>query len=630
MPFGYTGRILRVDLNSNTTGVERPPESFYRKYLGGQGIGLYYLLREMAPGADPLGPGNILTLSLSVVTGSRISGQSRVMVNAKSPLTGGIGDAQAGGYWPAEARAAGFDAIIIRGRAQRPVYLWIHDAEAELRDAEHLWGLVTGDAEELIRQELKDPKIQVMQIGPAGEKLVRYASIMNMSNRAAGRTGLGAVMGSKNLKAVAVRGTMRPEIADKGALAELVRWGRSHFEESDVYGLGLFGTSEGVAPQNDDGGLPAYNWRSGVFDGYKALDGTTMSESILKGRDTCYACIVRCKRVVEVTEGPFQVDPRYGGPEYETLAAFGSYCGVSDLAAVSRANQICNMYGLDTISTGAVIAWAMDCFENGLLGPGETGGIELRFGNAQAMVQVTEMIARRQGVGDLLAEGMDRAAVNLGAELTDLAVSVKANPLPAHMPQVKRSLALIYAVNPYGADHMAHEHDPAYSEYPDRMAELGLHDAQPDTVLNEEKVRFAVLTQRVYSLLNTVGLCQFVWGPSFQLYSTGQVAELVRAVTGWDVNLWELTKAGERSLNMMRLFNVREGFSRKEDVLPKKLFQPLEGGPSHGLRVTAEELDAAVPLYYAMCGWDQEGRPGKAKLVELGLAWALEEPERPT
>jgi aldehyde:ferredoxin oxidoreductase len=625
MPYGYNGKILHVDLTNGTLRVEEPPESFYRKYLGGQGIGMYYILKEMPAGADPLGPENVLAITLSVVTGAPVSGQSRVMANAKSPLTGAIGDAQAGGFWPAEAKATGFDAFIIKGKAEKPVYLWVKDGQAELRDAGHLWGAVTGEAEATIREELGDPKIEVMQIGPGGEKLVRYACLINMSNRANGRTGMGAVMGSKNLKAIAVRGGDKPQVADRKALAEIARWGAQNFEESDVYGLGVHGTAEVLSYQQETGGLPTRNWDSGVFEGYIALDGVTMSNTILKERDTCYACVVRCKRVVEIAEGPFKADPLYGGPEYETLATFGSYCGVDDLAAVSRANQLCNMYGLDTISAGATIAWAMDCYEQGIITAEDTGGIELGFGNAEAMVELTEMIGKREGFGDLLAEGMALAAEKFGPEAEALVTAVKGNPMPAHMPQVKRSLALVYAVNPYGADHQSSEHDPSYKGYPDRMAELGLTDPQSGKVLNAEKVRFAVYTQQLYSLLNTVGVCQFVWGPSWHLYGPGQLVEMMRAVTGWNVSLWELMKAGERSVNMMRAFNAREGLTSAEDKLPHKLFKPLTGGRSDGVAVTKEEMAAALPTYYAMCGWDAEGRPTPAKLEELGIAWVVDE-----
>ena len=386
MPNGYHGKILHVNLTDRTLATEEPPEAFYRMYMGGSALNLHYLLKEMAPGVDPLGPDNILGLSVGVATGAPISGQSRMTANAKSPLTGAIGDSQCGGFWPAELKFAGFDAIIVRGKASSPVYLWVHNGKAEIRDASHLWGKVTGDVEKTIREELGDQKIEVMQIGPAGEKLVRFACLINMCNRANGRTGMGAVMGSKNLKAVAVRGNQKPAIADKEALTELGRWGFKAFPNSGVAGLGKYGTAGVVSVQQTMGGLPTFNFSSGVFDGWKTIDGPTMYESVLKGRetgkqdqegrDTCFGCLIRCKRVVEIQEGPYKVDPLYGGPEYETVATLGSYCGVDDLAATCKANEICNKYGLDTISCGATIAWAMEAFEAGALTSKDTGGIE--------------------------------------------------------------------------------------------------------------------------------------------------------------------------------------------------------------------------------------------------------------
>jgi len=327
---------------------------------------------------------------------------------------------------------------------------------------------------------------------------------------------------------------------------------------------------------------------------------------------------------VEVTEGPFQVDPRYGGPEYETLATMGSYCGVSDLAAVSRANQLCNMYGMDTIACGATVAWAMDCFEHNLITAEQTGGIELRFGNAEAMVQMVELIGRREGFGRLLGEGATRAAETLGVG-QDLVVAVKKHDFPAHMPQVKRSLALIYAVNPFGADHQSHEHDPSYKWYPDRMAELDLLDPQPNKVLNAEKVRFAYYTQCLYSCLDSLSVCQFVFGPSWHLYGPSQLVDAVRAVTGWNVSLWELMKVGERRLNLLRAFNAREGVGAEVDTVPPKLSVPLMGGKSDGVLVTAEEVEAAKALYYRMAGWDEDGHPTRAKLEELALGWVANE-----
>jgi len=629
MPYGYNGKILKVDLTGRTWTVDEPGEDFYRRYLGGSGIGLHYILKETPVGADPLGPDNVLSFAVGVTTGAAFSGNARICANARSPLTGAIGDSQAGGFFPAELKAAGYDAIILKGCASSPVYLWIKDGEVEIRDASHLWGHSTGETEDLLRRELGDPKIEITEIGPAGEGLARLACITNMACRAHGRNGLGAVMGSKKLKAIAVRGTRPPKPADPEALKELAQWGaRNVPSNSSTAGLQADGTARILDNQHFDGGLPTRNWTSGVFEGYEKITGETMTATILKGRDTCYACATRCKRVVEVKEGRFQVDPRYGGPEYETAATFGSYCGVDDLAAVAKANELCNRYGLDTIGTGATIAWAMDCFERGLITSADTGGMELRFGNAEAMVALVEQMAFRRGFGEILADGSARAARILGRGAESLVTAVKGAELPAHMPEVKRSLGLIYAVNPFGADHMSSEHDPSYAPSAGRrdrtrLAYLGLRDPQPDRALNEEKVRFAWITQKMFSIADTLCLCQFDWGPAWQLYGPEQFAPLVKAVTGWDITLEELMLAGERRINMMRQFNAREGFTRRDDVLPPKVLQPKVGGASDGVAVTVAELEAAKDAYYRIAGWDPvTGNPTPERLEALGIGWA--------
>lgn len=636
MPHGYNGKILHVNLTTGDLTIEEPEEKFYRKYMGGSALGLYYLLKEMPAGVDPLGPDNILALCLSVMTGTPISGQSRMTAVAKSPLTGGIGDSQCGGFFPAEMKFAGFDAIIIRGRAEKPVYLWIHNGQAELRDASHLWGRITGEVEASLKEELGDDRIEVLQVGPAGENKVRFAAIINMSNRANGRTGMGAVMGSKNLKAVVVRGNSKPTVADKATLNELARWGAAEVPESDVAGLGKYGTAETTGAQQRAGGLPTYNFNSGVFDGWEAIDGTTMYDTILRGagkgdqdrygRDTCYSCTVRCKRVVEITEGPYKVDPHYGGPEYETTSTFGNYCGVSDLAAIAKANEYCNKYGMDTISCGATIAWAMECFEEELINLEDTGGIELRYGNAEALVKMTEMIAKREGFGNILAEGSARAAAQIGRGTEEFLITSKSQETPAHMPHTKRSLAVIYAVNPFGADHQSHEHDPGYRYYPERMAQLGLQDPQPKLALNPEMVRFAMVTQHLYSAMDSINVCQFVFGPAWQLYDSNQLVQAARAVTGWEVSLYELMQVGERRLNMLRAFNAREGIGREADTLPKKFFKrPLKGGKTDGYVLDYDEWRQAVDTYYAMCGWDVgTGYPTRAKLEALGISWVAD------
>jgi aldehyde:ferredoxin oxidoreductase len=636
MPHGYNGKILHVNLTTGDLSVEEPDEHFYRKYMGGSAMGMYYLLKEMPAGADPLGPDNMLALCLSVMTGTPISGQSRMTSVAKSPLTGAIGDAQCGGFFPAEMKFAGFDAILIKGKAERPVYLWIHEGQVELRDASHVWGRITGEVEAILKQELGDDKIEILQVGPAGEKGVRFAALMNMSNRANGRTGMGAVMGSKNLKAVVVRGNNKPSVADTKALSQLARWGATHVSESDVAGLGKYGTAETTGAQQQVAGLPSYNFNSGVFDDWEAIDGPTMYDTILRGategkqdrygRHTCYSCAVRCKRVVEITEGPYRVDPHYGGPEYETTSTFGNYCGIGDLAAISKANELCNKYGMDTISCGATIAWAMECFEEELITIQDTGGIELSYGNVPAMVHMVELIAKREGFGDLLAEGSARAAARIGRGTEEILVTGKNLELPAHMPHTKRTLALIYAVNPFGADHQSHEHDPGYEPYPERMAQLGLHDPQPDLALNPEMVRYAMITQHLYSAMDSINVCQFVYGPAWQLYSANDLVKAAQAVTGWNVTLYELMQVGERRLNMMRAFNAREGIGREADTLPKKFFKrPLKNGKTEGYMLDYDEWQQSLDTYYKMSGWDIEtGHPTRTKLEALGIAWVAD------
>lgn len=614
-----------VDLETNRLWTESLDDPTYRRYPGGSALAVYLLLKHMPQGAAPLDRDNVLVFAVSPLTGLPISGQSRVAVSARSPLTGAVGDSQAGGFFPAQMRAAGADAIVFLGKAPEPVYFWLQNGQGELRPARHLWGKGTGEVQNLIRGELADDKVQIAQIGPAGENRVLYASIINNASRANGRTGMGAVMGSKNLKAVAVRGTEYPRPVLGDEFKALVKRSRTIFDQDrGMQYFGKYGTSGLVAAQNGRGGLPTRNWAAGYFAEAGEIEGEKLYDTCLKERDTCYGCFIRCKRVVEI---PGEVDPVYGGPEYETIAAFGSYCGISDLKAVCRASALCNEYGLDTISAGATIAWAMECSEKGLL---DDGGLNLKFGNGAAMLKTLAMIAKRQGIGELLAEGSKRAAEQLGEEARELTVTVKGNELPAHMPQIKRSLALIYAVNPFGADHESSEHDGALlSEVGTgerrHLQEMGIMDRLPTTDLSPAKVKFAFYTQIFYSLLDTLGLCQFVWGPSWQMHGPEDTVELVRCATGWNVSLWELMKAGERRLNLLRAFNAREGIGREEDVLPKKLFKPLGAGPSKDWKVEEGEFAEALELYYAMAGWNvSNGFPTKGKLEELDLGWVGE------
>ncbi len=595
-------------------------------------MGMYYLLKEMPPHTDPLSPAAILTFFTGIPTGLPISGQSRLNANARSPLSGAVGDSQCGGFFPAQVKFAGFDGIVVRGQAAQPVYLYLHDGQAELCPADHLWGKNTDEAEDLIKAELGNPKLEVLQIGPAGEKQSLLAAMMNMRSRANGRNGLGAVMGSKRLKAIVAKAGVSLAAADRAAVTGMQRQGTKSIDQiPDVKGLGLNGTADVVAFQNSIGSLPTYNYNMGQFDQFSTLCGDHMTDTILVGRETCFSCTVRCKRAVETEYGGTQVRRTFGGPEYETIGTMGSYCGVSDLRVVALASQMCDAAGMDTIGAGATIAFAMECFENGLLTLEDTGGIDLHFGNADALIAVLGQMARREGFGALLADGSARAAEKFGPRSLEYLVTVKKTELPAHAPQAKRSLGLIYAVNPFGADHQSSEHDPMYEEgglphYYERLGLLGLNQVQQPGSMTDEKVRFAYLSEVFYSALDTYCLCQFVWGPAWSLYGPKEMAEMLSAATGWDVTIEEIMQVGARRLNMLRAFNAREGYDRADDTLPRKFSRPVQGtGPTAGAVIRPEDLEHYKDVYYGLAQWDvATGNPTPARLAELGLDWIAE------
>jgi aldehyde:ferredoxin oxidoreductase len=624
MPNGYNGKVLRVDLSTKETRVEEPGEKVYRQYLGGGALSLYYLLRELRPGVDPLGPDNILVFSASVLTGSLPApGMNKYTVAAKSPLTGGFGESEAGGWWAPELKAAGYDAILIHGKAPQPVYLWIHDGQVEIRDAGHLWGKVTGEVQQILKRDLGDDRVRVLQIGPAGEKLVRYACIMNELKHFNGRCGLGAVMGSKNLRAIAVRGQKAPEPFDRDMASGILKAVHESYKE-DPAGLGALGTAR-VPPILSAGGiLPTKNFITGSFEKAEAISGKRLAETILKGRGTCHGCYIRCKREVEAHH-PYAIDPAYGGPEYETIAAIGSLLEIGDLEAICKGNELCAQWGIDSISFGTTAAMAMECFEKGILKPKDTGGLELRFGNAEAMLKLIELVARREGIGDLLAEGAEVAAKKIGKGAQKYALHIKGQPLPMHEPRGKKSLALAYAVSPTGADHLENPHDPFFEKEGGLkdIHPFGILDPLPALDLGAQKVRMFAYLQQYYNWLNSIGLCIFVAKP-FGPFTVTQLVEYTRAITGWDTSLWEALKVGERHSAMARIFNLREGIGSKDDCLPDRLHKGLEGGPLKGKKIDRREFAKALEMYYGMMGWDpKKGIPSQYKLEELNIGWAL-------
>ena len=618
MSFGYHRRILRVNLTEGQITIETPDDVFYRRYLGGAGFIAYYLLKEVPPGTDPLGPENRLVFACGPLTGAPLAGSGRNAIGARSPLTGAMGESDVGGFWGAELKAAGFDGVIVEGQASSPVYLWVHDGEAELRNASHLWGLENKATHTAIREELGEKRARVALCGPAGEKLVRYAAIVADLKHVAGRTGLGAVMGSKKLKAVAVRGTGKLPLADPTQVGTLARWLRENYRDL----MGQFpdlGTGISVVPYNRAGALPVHNFRDGHLDSADVLGHEGLAEHVVVRMESCYACVISCKKVAVLDE-PYPVDPAYGGPEYETAASLGSNCGVTDVYAVTKASERCNALGLDTISVGGTIAFAMECFEEGLLTPEDTGGLDLRFGNAEAMLELLELIAARQGIGDLLAEGTKRAAERIGDGAERFALHVKGQELPYHDPRIQHGLGLGYAVSYTGADHCHSAFDSNYEQEPsmEGVRNLGVLEPMPAAWLGPEKVRAILYGGLRLHLNNCLCLCGFL------PYSNNQVVEAVRAVTGWDTNAWELWKAAERLVTMARAFNVRQGFTPADDRLPPRLAKPL-GPDGPGKPIDPAAVEAALPLYYEMMGWDPvTGVPRAAKLYELGIGWVTE------
>ena len=626
MANGFWGRILRVDLTSGRISVDEHDEKFYRRYMGGRGIVAHYLLKEVPPGCDPLGPDNVLVFAASVLTGTAIPGTARNSAGAKSPLTGGYGEGEGGGDWGVKLRWAGYDGLVITGQSQKPVYLWINNETAELRDASRIWGLGAYEAQEAIREEVGDRRAAAAMIGPGGERLIRYACIALGLHDFIGRAGMGAVMGAKKLKAIAVNGKARPEVADKQGVTAIARWLRNNYEAS----LGTMtdmGTARVLPVLNAAGGLPTHNFREGSFEGYETLSGRHMTDTILVDRKSCPTCPVHCKRVVEVKEKGMTVSRRYGGPEYETLSSFGSNCGISDIKVVAKANEICGENTLDTISTGMMISGAMECAEKGLLSRDLIKDLDLRFGSAEGMLGLLNQIVNRQGLGDILAEGPKGLEEKLGKEAASCFHHIKGQPVPLHEPRWKTGMGLGYALSPTGAEHVANIHDHLYSseEAPTFAVaqKMGILDPVDALELSPAKARLWVYLTLARSLSNSACVCIFM------PYSSDQIADQVKAVTGWNISHWELLKATERALNMARAFNAREGFRADEDMLPDRFFEPLEGGALEGKSIDRQQFSETRKLVYDMLGWDrQTAWPKRWKLYELGLDWLVEELEK--
>lgn len=620
---GFVGKILKVNLSQLTFEVVEKDEYFYRTFMGGSAMASYFLLTEMDGGVDALGPDNVLVITTSILTGTPLAGANRYTVAAKSPLNDGFGESEAGGFFSVELKKAGFDAVVFKGKAPKPVYLWVRDGEVELRDASHLWGQDTGFAQDTIRLELEDEKIQMIAIGQGGENLVRYASVIQDLRHANGRSGMGAVFGSKNLKAVAARGTQKLEFAHPEKLKELNSYFARNMKDHPVCQILKEGGTLGwdMEDLDADGVLPTRNFKGGSFDRVESVSFNRMTETVLSGRDTCYACPIRCKQ--EAAGGKFDIDRRFGGPEYETSGAFGPNMLVDDIEVIAKAHELCNRYSLDTIEAGMAITFAMECFENGILTAEEMDGYELKFGNGEAALEMVKKIAFREGFGDLLAEGAWRMAEKIGKGSEKFVMTVKKQAFAMHEPRGKNNIALAYALSATGADHIEAAHDMPFEEgrwaVPD-LYPIGLLKGVPARALTPRKIRSFFYNQQIYSFLNSLSLCFFTAGPA-RLFRLNHVVEMVAAATGWETSLFEIMMLGERTNTLARLMLTREGLTRKDDELPDRLYEPLETGVLTGTALDRLEMRKALDLYYEMAGWDVEtGVPREARLHMLNIA----------
>lgn len=631
---GTHGKIIHVDLTLQEHWVEPLPDDVYRLLVGGRALVAYFLLRDTPAEVEPLSPENLLIFAPGILQGTNLSGSGRHGLGAKSPLTGAIASSEVGGWWGHEFKRTGYDALLVHGRSEAPVYLWIKDQKVEIRDAQHLWGQKTYPTEQRIRHELQDDRVRIAQVGPAGENLVRYAAVMHDVTRAAGRNGIGAVMGAKNLKAVAVRGTKNVPIADRPGMLKTARWFSKNYKnlmDWAVKGIGQ-GTQGSLTHLAHTGGLPTKNFGKPVFENADLLSGDRNYEMLLKDRDTCQACPVACKQVFEYEdEDPNRtLNPEYGGPEYESMGAFGPICLVDDNIAVAKANELANAYGLDSISTGMSIGFVMECFEHGVITTKDTGGIVFRWGDANLLVKAVEMIAKREGFGDIMAEGVARMSKQFGPRSDPFNIIVKGQELPMHEPRLKAALGVGYATSPVGADHMMNLHDTAFTR-PGRGIER-VNSALPEnehieplsnTLLSEEKMRLFHLEVNWAHFQDCALSCLFY------PYDYAQLAKVLSDVTGIDYTIQDILDVGARAQTLCRIFNYREGFSLEDDTLPKRVRTSFQEGPLKGIEISDEDFNWAKGRFYELMSWDPEsGAPTEACIEALQLKRLLNNSHR--
>lgn len=609
---GIWNKIIRVNFTENIISIESLDESIWRKYLGGSGLGAKMLYDEVDPKIDPLGEENKIYFFTGPFCGSSIPTSGRHGAVSKSPLTNGFAESDIGGYWGFELKRAGFDGIILEGKADKPVYVYIDNDDVSIRDAGNLWGKGTIDTDELLKEELGQD-IQVMVIGQGGEKLVRYASIMTdgKDSRALGRCGIGAVMGSKNVKAVVVKGSKDVQFSNPELLKESIKEVALGIREKGT-GLNKFGTAGGVIGHESYGNFPLKNWELGRWEeGAQKISGQRMSETILTGKYRCKTCIIGCGRVVKIDEGPYK-GVEGGGPEYETLGMLGGMCLVDNLEAIAYGNQLCNQYGIDTISTGASISFAMEIFEKGIISEEDTNGLELKFGDEKILIQLIKMIGEREGFGKVLGEGVRMAAEIIGGNAVEYAIHVKGLEPPAHDARAYNGLALSYATSNRGACHVA-GFTHGY-ERTNTFPELG-YDKPHDRHQVDGKAEFVIKFQNLMGVVDSIKVCKFAISSGMKIKS---LLDWLNYVVGWDdYTQEELLKAGERIYNVKRLFNVGCGMSRKDDTLPLRHQTFKREG--EGLIVNLPPIGRMLSDYYQIRGWDEIGIPTNKKIEELEI-----------
>lgn len=609
--YGYAGKILHVDLNTGKTRAEPLNEKNAQKYVGGIGLGMRLWLDNSKPNVDPLSPENPLILALGPVSGTMFptGGNGHAFIS-KSPETGAVGEAVSHGTFGAELKRAGYDAIILTGKAEKPIYLWIDDDSVQLLDAAHLMGKSPSETEDAIKDELGDYYVRVASIGLAGEKLSRIACIINEKTRAAGRTGLGAVMGSKNLKAIAVRGTHDIQVAKPDEFMDMVKDFHERMKGPATQKYRTLGTVENVLINNKLHCMPTRNYSNAHFEDAEKVSGEELNEKYVSKIIACNSCPMRCEHEVVVHEGPYK--GTMARMEYEALWALGPNCGVSKLDAIIKAAELCNYYGMDAQSAGGIVGFAMDCYENGILKQTDLGVAEAQFGNAEALIQLLEKIGKREGIGNVLAEGVRIAGEKIGKGAAKLAQHIKGLEVTGYDVRCLKTAALGFAVSFRGADH-------------NRSSAYVIDMQGKVNRLKAEKGRGKLVKdlEDTYALIDSLIVCKNSRGTYYK--ELEDLAKLYSSVTGYDMTPEDLKAAGERINTLARLINIREGLSRKDDTLPWKAMNvPIpEDGPAKGAVVTQEELDLLLDDYYTSRGWTLEGVPTTKALKDLGMDDAL-------